>query len=80
MEVYGDPSVDRRITEILGRYFGGLIPIHICELKSITPQPLVFAEAVDMVWFPNTVVNKRRCFEAVRHLRTSGLFHRSSSG
>jgi hypothetical protein len=73
VEVYGDPTVDRSISEILGRYFGNLIPIDVCELKSITPQPLVFAADENMVWFPDTVVNKRRCVEAVRHLRIAGL-------
>ena len=36
-------------------------------------QPLVFAADDDMVWFPDTVVNKRRCVEAVRHMRLAGL-------
>ena len=72
IEVYG-PAVDLRISEILGMYFGGLLPPHVLELKSIIQQPLVFAADNHMVWFPDTVVNKRRCFEAPRHLRTAGL-------
>ena len=72
MEVYG-PAVDRSISEVLGRYFGGLIPPHVRELRSIAHQPLVFAADNDMVWFPNSVVNKRRCVEAARHLRNAGL-------
>ena len=71
-EVYG-PSADLSICEILGRYFGGLIPTHVLEAKCVTPQPLVFAADSDMVWFPETVINKRRCVEAARHLRVAGL-------
>ena len=63
----------KRVSKVMGKYFGNLIPVKETSLKQISSQPLVLNGPDLKVLFPSARVNRRRCAEAAAHLCTGGL-------
>ena len=58
---------------IIGQYFSNTISVHELNSRNIVRQPI--AHSTVAVWFPDTVINKRRVTEASNALINAGLFH-----
>lgn len=61
----------------LGQYFGGLIPKETCQRRHIMPQDIVLSSPSQpfhssAVWHKDSVVNVRRCTEALSHMVKAG--------
>ena len=70
-KIFGE---DVSISAIMGRYFSGAVTEAKRSEKGVMLQPLVLNGSEDTVWFPASIVNKRRCVEAATHLRRAVLF------
>jgi hypothetical protein len=60
------PSLKRQAHEIMGQYFGNLVPTDIRQAKRIAEQPRVLTGP--SVWFMKAKVNESRAVEAAYHL------------
>ena len=63
-------SIRLSLEKLMSVYFGGLVDEKITDSRMISRQPLVLTAVP--IWYPNAVVNQRRCVEAVAHMLKGG--------
>jgi len=71
---YSDPAELGRFRRIMATYFGNIVDPGILEAREISRQPLTLNCVEDEVWYPEALVNGRRCVEAGAHMLAASMW------